>query len=466
MCDWKFTDKNSITCILSCCFSCTFCRKVAAKERRNSRTSNVNKICKRCLLCKSIEFCTKCHKCPTCCTKSSCRVKIARVWEKWAALGVNPKVTSVLREGYILPFRTRPFLTRKPTVTSCYVDPHRNSYLLEALHQLLDKKAVELAQNPQSLGFYNRLFLVPKPNNRWRPILDLSKQQLFENTVFQNGDTRDNTNLPPDRGVGDFHRFQRCILPHTCTYKQPVQEVYAVSHSRQDLPIQSTTLWPVHSPHGIHCGSQRGEMACNERGYKDPPVPRRLVGQSHLPLGLSSTDKNSRVTLQGIGVAGKRGQIRAGTQTSFQLRRLPVRLEGRHGQTHHRTLADPTKQNTGDLIKPNLSGPEANVPDRSVNCHREASTFGQTTHETHTVASQEQLEGTRNPGEDNPHSKVTPPTPKMVAGGRQCQGQPLQVNPYPTPHPPTPHPHPPHPHPLSMLYKFLQTHQKRGGVHT
>ena len=36
------------------------------------------------------------------------------------------------------------------------------------------------------------------------------------------------------------------------------------------------------------------------------------------------------------------------------------------------------------------------------------------------MASQEQLEGTRSPGEDNPHSKVTPPTPEMVAGGRQC----------------------------------------------
>ena len=103
-------------------------------------------------------------------------------WEKWAALGVNPKVISVLREGYILPFRTRPYLTRKPTVASCYVDPHRNSYLLEALHQLLDKKAVEVVQNPQSLGFYNRLFLVPKPNNRWRPILDLSKLNNYLKT--------------------------------------------------------------------------------------------------------------------------------------------------------------------------------------------------------------------------------------------------------------------------------------------
>ena len=103
-------------------------------------------------------------------------------WEKWAALNVNPRVVSILREGYVLPFRSRPHLTREPTITSCYVDPHRNSYLLEALHQLLNKNAVELVLNQKSLGFYNRLFLVPKPNNRWRPILDLSNLNNFLKT--------------------------------------------------------------------------------------------------------------------------------------------------------------------------------------------------------------------------------------------------------------------------------------------
>ena len=108
--------------------------------------------------------------------------RLHQFWKKWAALGVSPKVLAVLREGYILPFWFRPNLTRTPTITSCYVKPHRNSYLLEALHQLFDKNAVELVQNPQSLGFYNRLFLVPKPNNRWRPILDLSKLNTFLKT--------------------------------------------------------------------------------------------------------------------------------------------------------------------------------------------------------------------------------------------------------------------------------------------
>ena len=105
--------------------------------------------------------------------------RLQHFWETWLDLGAGPKTIQNLRDGYALPFRDRPKLARFPTVISCYANPHRNSYLLEALHQLIDKNAIELVQNPTSLGFFNRLFLVPKPNNKWRPILDLSKLNLF-----------------------------------------------------------------------------------------------------------------------------------------------------------------------------------------------------------------------------------------------------------------------------------------------
>ena len=108
--------------------------------------------------------------------------RLQNFWERWLKLGAGPKVVQILKEGYTLPFRARPKLTRSPTVISCYGNPQKNSYLLEALHQLIDKNAVELVQNHTSLGFFNRLFLVPKPNNKWRPILDLSHLNLFLKT--------------------------------------------------------------------------------------------------------------------------------------------------------------------------------------------------------------------------------------------------------------------------------------------
>ena len=105
--------------------------------------------------------------------------RLQNFWKTWLDLGAGPKVVQIFKEGYTLPFQTRPKLVRFPTVISCYGNPQRNSYLLEALHQLIDKNAVELVRNQSSLSFFNRLFLVPKPNNRWRPILDLSNLNFF-----------------------------------------------------------------------------------------------------------------------------------------------------------------------------------------------------------------------------------------------------------------------------------------------
>ena len=105
--------------------------------------------------------------------------RLQSFWQVWLDLGASHKIVRVLRSGYILPFQNRPLLSRHPTVISRYVNHHRNSYLSEALHQLISKNAVEPIKNPESLGFFNRLFLVPKPNNKWRPILDLSNLNPF-----------------------------------------------------------------------------------------------------------------------------------------------------------------------------------------------------------------------------------------------------------------------------------------------
>ena len=200
--------------------------------------------------------------------------RLNQCWQKWETLGSSPKVVNILREGYTLPFRFRPHLTRSPTVISNYHNPTKQSFLIEALYQLINKNAVEPVDNPNSLGFYNRLFLVPKPNNRWRPILDLSTLNTFLNTGSFKMETPETKNLPPSGGVGHIHRFQRCIRPYT--HSQSVQEVHAFSPPGSVLSVQSPSLWPFHGSHGVHSGGQRGQTHGPSEGYKDPPVPRRL----------------------------------------------------------------------------------------------------------------------------------------------------------------------------------------------
>ena len=144
-------------------------------------------------------------------------------------------------------------------------------------------------------------------------------EHLFKHRVVQNGDPRDNKNLPTGRGMGHIHRLQRRILPYTNS--QSVQEVHVFSPPGSVLPVQSPTLWPIYSSHGVHSGGQRGQTYGTSEGYKDPPVPRRLAGQSLYPRHLSPAYTNLSNPLSRTRVAGEQGKVRTGPQTSFQLRK-------------------------------------------------------------------------------------------------------------------------------------------------
>ena len=134
-------------------------------------------------------------------------------------------------------------------------------------------------------------------------------EHLFGHRVVQDGDPRDNKNLPTGKGVGYLHRFQRCVLPHT--YSQSVQEVHAFSPPGSVLPVQGPTLWPLHSSHGVHSGGQRGQTDGLTEGYKNPPVPRRLVGESLVPKKPSPayTDLGSSVSRTRLAVNRKKSEL-------------------------------------------------------------------------------------------------------------------------------------------------------------
>ena len=128
--------------------------------------------------CKSVSFCYSCDKCPQCCRRSACGGPTAEILASLGPKGFKFKGSIYPEEGYNLPFKLKPPLTRVP-LRSRYANPLRSSYLQEALHSLLQKQAVEKVRVQSSLGFYNRLFIVPTPNQKWRPILDLSALNRF-----------------------------------------------------------------------------------------------------------------------------------------------------------------------------------------------------------------------------------------------------------------------------------------------
>ena len=89
----------------------------------------------------------------------------------WRSLLGNCRATGIVEDGVGIAFQQRPQLTHQ-----CISFRTRNSRqdLQQAVDALLMKGAIERVMNVKSLGFYSRLFLVPKKTGDLRPVIDLS----------------------------------------------------------------------------------------------------------------------------------------------------------------------------------------------------------------------------------------------------------------------------------------------------
>ena len=167
--------------------------------------------------------------------------------------------------------------------------------------------------------------------------------------------------------MGNIHKLQGRLLPHTSP--KSFQEISTFSCQGSVLPIQSTTVWSVHSTHRVHGSSEGGKTDGFIQGDKNP-VPTRLVGQSQIPPNPSRAYTNSNSSLSGVRLGSTQGKIISGPQTSFRLRRLRVRSPRGQGQNNARAVAVSECKNMETALPTNLSGVAANVPDRVTNSYR------------------------------------------------------------------------------------------------
>ena len=77
--------------------------------------------------------------------------------------------------GLELQFKQLPPLSESPIPFTVSSDPHKRLRLSEEVSVLLQKAAIEhVPSSCLDLGFYSRLFLVPKKMGGMRPVIDLS----------------------------------------------------------------------------------------------------------------------------------------------------------------------------------------------------------------------------------------------------------------------------------------------------
>ena len=129
----------------------------------------------------------------------------------------------------------------------------------------------------KSLGFFSWPFLVPKLHSRWRPILGLVKPSLSETirTSLQQGEWVTSVDfkdayfhIPIQEQSGKYLRFH--IQGRAYQFK-------ALPFGLSTAPLEFTVIPKEVKLMAIH------------RDFKNPPVPRQLVGESQIPPGLSPT---------------------------------------------------------------------------------------------------------------------------------------------------------------------------------
>ena len=97
----------------------------------------------------------------------------------WQINKCSDSILNIITNGYVLPFISKPKLVRAPLIYKGYKALHKEQALTSRIQSLLSKNAIERVENVKSLGFYSRLFLVTKPHQRWRPVIDLSRLNTF-----------------------------------------------------------------------------------------------------------------------------------------------------------------------------------------------------------------------------------------------------------------------------------------------
>ena len=385
---------------------------------------------KKCFLCHSIVLCKSCLKCSKCCHKSPCRGQTSKVLEKLVRSGCRTESGSNLERGLHPPLSDPAELVKDSHSHKLLWQSSQKPQTVRGITSAYGQKCHRTGPQKGLTRFLQPAIFSPEAPKQVETDLRPKQSEFFpKDRKIQDGDTGNHQNISPKGRMDDLRRLQGRLLPHSNT--GTVQEVSQISYPGADLPVQSTAVRSVHGSHGVYYYSKGGEADGHSQRYKDPPIPRRLVGESHIPPGLSPAYTDPTTDVPTSRLAGECRKVGAETQADFQLRRLPIRPPVRSGSTDTGPVAKPTGQNTGSDLPTGLFGKGIYVPDRATDSHRKASSPGQTTHEAHSMASQKPLENTGIPGKTDPSTQIATSSFALVAERRQRPHRPA-ITPYAT----------------------------------
>ena len=130
--------------------------------------------------------------------------------------------------------------------------------------------------NVKSLSFYSRLFLVHKPQQRWRSVIDLSRLSTFL-LVGSKWNLRVNQGLSDSRSMGVIDKLVIFLPSHP--HPPKLKKVPAALPQFTGVPVHLPPFWPSHGPAGLYNGCKGSETDGRHKGSPTSPMPSRMADQ-------------------------------------------------------------------------------------------------------------------------------------------------------------------------------------------
>ena len=127
-------------------------------------------------------------------------------------------------------------------------------------------------ENVKSLGFYSRLFLVPKPRRKVRPVIDLSRLNTFLHIEKFKMETPESvrTSLIPGERVSSID-FGRRLPAHP--HPPKLKEIPKVLLQGSGVPVHLPPIRTSHSPPGLYNDCKGSETNGPLKRTQNSPIP-------------------------------------------------------------------------------------------------------------------------------------------------------------------------------------------------
>ena len=223
--------------------------------------------------------------------------------------------TERCRDGYKLPFRECPNLSRVLCIVSSYTGSDKQSALWTSIQDLPQKGAVEVVHTPDSQGFYSRLFLVPKPGNHWRPVIDLSALNNFLAIPKFKMETPESIRSSLRKGEWvtsiDLTDAYLHVPIHTQSQKYLRFLFQGVTYQFTSLPFGLTTA-PL-----IFTSIVKEVTDSLTIRDQPPPIPGRLVNPCTLKTSMHGTDSKTTKAGEGFGLYSQPQEVNLSPSQRF-----------------------------------------------------------------------------------------------------------------------------------------------------